>query len=312
MSTNDDDHHRGHYQMFTGRREAAGLVYPSIECVAHKFLPAREPRVPGLVSIGAPADPAFLGPRFGPVRVDAGRPPNHLDRPPSVTAESDARRADLRRRFDQQFARLRPSTDTAAYAYSFEQAAQLMRNRALFDLDKEPPRDHDRYGRHQFGQRALQARRLLERGVTIVHCGHDGYDSHAENFNTHQHLLRQFDRSFACLLEDLADRGLLDETLVVAMGEFGRTPAINYRMGRDHWSRCWSLVLGGPGIPQGGSYGKTNPNGTDVADKKVTAAQFFQTLCVALGIDPKANYDVEGQSVPIGDPAASPRLDMLA
>src|SRR5262249_21357623 len=159
------------------------------------------------------------------------------------------------------------------------------------------PRDHDRYGRHRFGQQLLQARRLLEKGVVCVAVGHNGYDSHAENFNTHKDLLQEFDGSFAHFIDDLADRGMLSDTLVIAMGEFGRTPIINYRMGRDHWSKCWSLAIAGTGFPTGAVYGKTNPTGTDVAQRKVSAPRFFHTLCKALGIDPTGNYQVDGQQI---------------
>lgn len=313
MSTDDDDHNSGGYLLSTGRREAAGLVYPSMGCVANRFLTPPAHAVPGFVAIGEDgSSPAFLGPAFGAVKVDVGRPPAHLERPASISADAARRRTELRSRLDQRFARQRSSAETIAYAHTFAQAEQLQRNRTLFDLSREEPRDHDRYGRHPFGQRLLQARRLLERGVVCVAVGHTGYDSHAENFNTHKDLLEDFDRSYAVFIDDLADRGLLSDTLVIAMGEFGRTPNINYRMGRDHWSKCWSLTLAGTGFPAGGVYGRTNPTGTDVAEKKVTAARFFHTVCRALGIDPNDNYQVDGQQVPVADPAASAVEDMLA
>lgn len=312
MSTGDDNHNTGRYMMFTGRRESAGLIYPSVECVAHKFLTPAQHSAPGFVAIGDAADPAFLGPRYGAIKVEAGQPPAHLARPASLSAESDRRRAELRRRFDERFARQRGPGETAAYTHSFEQAAELMRHRGLFDLQKESPRDHDRYGRHLFGQRCLQARRLLEHGVLVVYAGHDGYDSHAENFNVHKDLLEQFDQSFSCLIDDLADRGLLDETLVVAMGEFGRTPTINYRFGRDHWSHAWSIALAGAGVAHGGVHGKTNPLGTEVAAGKVSAAQLFHTFCEALGIEGSGNHEVDGQSIPIADPAYQPVRPLLA
>jgi hypothetical protein len=311
MSTGENNHGPGQYLMLSGRREGAALVYPTIDCIANKFLtPAQHP-LPGFVAVDSGANPAFLGLRYAPVKLEPGKPPSDLDLPMTVSADSDRRRGELLRQLNSRFQQKRGSAETAAYAYSFDQAAQLMQNKKLFDLADEPPQDVDRYGKHEFGQKCLLARRLLEKGVTCVTIGHNGYDTHAENFNVHCDLLEQFDRPFAALIEDLAARGMLADTLVVNMGEFGRTPQINHRFGRDHWSHTWSLAIAGGGFAAGGVYGSTSPNGAEIADKKVEAAPFFHTICKSLGIDAKSNHTVEGEEVPIGDPAAEAIKDLL-
>lgn len=306
MCTGENNHGPAQYLMMSGRREGAALVYPHIGSVVHKYRTPVDHPVPGFVAVGEPGSPAFLGPQFGPVPVDVSKPTANLKRPAWIDEAADRRRQDFRRQLNQSFARRRGSAETLAYAQSFIQAEQLMRNKRLFDLSLEDPRQIDRYGGHEMAQRCLLALRLIEAGVTCVTVAHNGYDTHAENFNVHYDLLEQFDRPFACLVEDLAERGLLEDTVLVVTGEFGRTPGVNHRMGRDHHSWSWSCVVGGAGFPRGGVYGATNANGTEVTDGKIDAASFFHTLLTALGIDSKQNYLVDGEQVPIADPAAKP------
>src|SRR5262249_7845780 len=154
-------------------------------------------------------------------------------------------------------------------------ARQLMQQRVLFDLSRETAADHERYGKHAFGQRCLLARRLLEHDVTFVKLNHINYDSHFENFDNHLRLLDEFDRPFAALIDDLAARGMLESTLVIVMGEFGRTPRVNGSIGRDHWAKAWSIALAGCGIRPGIVHGRTNADGTDVVDGKVKAFDLF-------------------------------------
>ena len=144
-----------------------------------------------------------------------------------------------------------------------------MERREVFDVTKEPLRDLDRYGTHDFGRHCLLARRLLESGVTFVKVTHSNYDTHNENFDFHLEQVGEFDQSFSALLDDLAQRGRLEHTLVVVMSEFGRTPRINHLYGRDHWSAAWSVALAGAGIKPGMVLGKTNANGTAVVDGQV-------------------------------------------
>ena len=172
--------------------------------------------------------------------------------------------------------------------------------------------DLERYGKHDFGRNCLLARTLLENNATCVKVTQHGYDSHAENFNFHLEQLGEFDKTFSMLLDDLHERGMLESTLVMVYSEFGRTPKINVRYGRDHWGTAWSIALGGCGIQPGAIIGKTNDKGTAVAEREVDAGHLFHTYLQALGIDSTRDHEIAGRSVPIGDPAASPIKELLA
>jgi uncharacterized protein (DUF1501 family) len=155
------------------------------------------------------------------------------------------------------------------------------------------------------------ARRLLEGGATFVKVTHTNYDTHHENFDFHIEQLGEFDRPFAKLLDDLADRGLLDSTLVVVMSEMGRTPTINRNLGRDHWSRAWSVALGGCGVKGGAVVGKTSPNGSTVVDREVNGGHLFHTYLKALGFDSKKNFYIDERPIPMADPKAAPIDEIL-
>ena len=306
LDTKEDNHGPGRYLMLSGRREGSGLVYPTLPCVASSFLTPPSHPLPGYFSIGgAGREAAFLGTRYDPVNVPGDKPLANLARSPNLSETSEKRRQALRQKLNDRFtANQRGVSDTSAYSQSFMQAQQLMQHNTLFDLSQESPQDIERYGKHRMGQRCLLARRLLERGATCVQVAHEGYDSHAENFNFHLDLLEQFDRPFACLISDLAQRGILHNTIVLALGEFGRTPNINQRMGRDHWSRAWSIAMAGPGIGKGRIFGKTNDLGTEVTEDPVNAADLYHTFLDLLDIDSTQKYTIDGhEDIPIADPA---------
>ena len=144
-------------------------------------------------------------------------------------------------------------------------------------FEKQSEKELDRYGRHDFGRYCLLARTMLEEGSTCVKVTHHGYDTHAENFNFHVEQLGEFDTPFATLLDDLQQRGMLESTLVMVYSEFGRTPKINHRYGRDHWGSAWSIALGGCGLQSGAVIGATNDKGTEVSDREVHGGHLFHT-----------------------------------
>ena len=204
------------------------------------------------------------------------------------------------------------TAETEAYTNSYEQALQLMERREVFDLAKEPERELERYGKHDFGKHCLLARRLIENGVTFVQVSHSNYDTHNENFNFHLEQLGEFDQAFSALIGDLADRGMLGTTLVVVMSEFGRTPRINSRFGRDHWGKAWSVCLGGGKVQPGAVIGKTNANGTEVADREVDHGHLFHTYLDAIGLDSTDHFDVGGRPIPLADPARQTIAELLS
>jgi hypothetical protein len=319
VNTSEDDHGKGTTIMMTGRRPEPGIEYPHLGAVAAKLLGGEDRELPGHIQIlpgggggFGSQDAAFLGPKYASVRLGDGKPPASLLRPAGLTESADQKREDLRRKLNERFAASRRSAATDAYVESFDQAERVFRKAGVFDIEKEDPRTADRYGRHDFGRHLLLARRLLEAGVTYVNVRHSNYDTHHENFDFHIEQLGEFDRPFAALLDDLADRGMLDTTLVVVMSEFGRTPRINDRYGRDHWSKAWSVVLGGCGIVGGAVVGKTNANGTAVTDREVNAAHLFHTYLRAVGLDPKKNFYPDNRPVPVADPEAAAITEVLA
>jgi uncharacterized protein (DUF1501 family) len=191
--------------------------------------------------------------------------------------------------------------------------------RRAFDLDEEKDSLRDAYGRNLFGQGCLLARRLVEQGVPFVEVtlagvngGALGWDTHAQNAQNVKSLCEVLDPAWSALMKDLKERGLLESTLIVWMGEFGRTPQINPAGGRDHWPNSWSTVLAGGGIKGGQVIGKTSADGTKIEERKVTAPDFLATVAAATGIDPtKTNDSNVGRPIQVADRGAQPIHELL-
>jgi uncharacterized protein (DUF1501 family) len=319
LNTTDDDHGRGAIQMLTGRKPDPALEYPHIGAVAAKLLGTGTEDLPGHIHVTprgssgfGSKDAAFLGPKFGSVTLADGKPPADLFRPSTLSTDADKQREELRQKLNDRFAKSRRTAQTEAYTESYDQAAKFIAKGDVLTIDKEDPKTADRYGRHDFGRHMLLARRLLEEGVTFVKVTHTNYDTHHENFDFHIEQLGEFDRTFATLLEDLEQRGMLERTLVVVMSEFGRTPNINRNYGRDHWGRSFSIAMGGCGIRGGAVIGATNAGGTAVTDRQVNGGHLFHTYFRALGLNPTRNHHHEGRPIPMADPAAAAINEVLA
>lgn len=317
VNTSEDDHGKGAYMMLTGRRQTPAGNFPQLGAVAAKALTPAESSLPGHILItpggsgGRGNDAAYLGPRYSSIYLGNGNPPQNTTRPANIAEASDTARQDFRRRINDRFLNRRRSAVTEAFTYSYEQALQLMRQRDVFDVTKEPPKDAERYGNYDFGRHCLLARRLLEQGITFVQLSHSNYDTHNENFNFHIEQMGEFDRAFACFISDLAERGMLDSTLIVVLSEFGRTPNINQYYGRDHWSRAWSVCLAGGRIPRGHAYGKTNANGTEVVEAQVDHGSLFHTYLQAVSVDSTGSFDIDGRDMPIADPSTAAITQLL-
>lgn len=316
LDTKNGDHGRGQREMTSGRDQPAPLDYPDLGAVVARGCMADDFPLPGHILVrgsgGGPGKAAYLGPRYAGVVMENGAAPAHTDRAAGLTGEADRRRSTLRAVFNDRFSRRRRSADTDAYTFSYDQALDLLDQRHVFDVDKESDRDHDRYGRHEFGRHCLLARRLLEHGVPFVQVNHSNYDTHFENFDFHIEQLGEFDRPFATLVDDLAARGLLEDTLVCVMSEFGRTPQINAGYGRDHWGTSWSIVMGGAGIQPGACIGSTTADGMAVHDRPVDHGHVFHTILQAVGVDSRGDFVVDGRAHPIADPAKGPIDELLA
>jgi hypothetical protein len=318
INTHEDDHGKGGYLMLTGRRQRQGSQDPQLGAVAAKALDTAERSLPGNITIspggggGRSADSAYLGPKYASIVLGNGSPPQYMQRPDTLSGDAVLCANDLRRKMNGRFALRRRTAETEAWTQSFEQAQELMKQREVFDITREPDKERERYGDSDFGRHCLLARRLIEKGITCVNLTHSNYDTHNDNFNFHLEQLGEFDRPFATLMDDLFQRGLLKHTLVVVLSEFGRTPGINKLYGRDHWSKAWSICLGGAGIVPGAIIGKTNADGTEVTDRQVDSGDLFHTYLRALGVKSDGQFTIAGQKLPMADPAHEPIRELLA
>jgi hypothetical protein len=316
MCTKDENHSTGVPRVQRGDPENRGVNYPYLGSAVTRFLAPEDADLPPYVHIKPGGggfiygEAGFLGPRYGPLALGDGRPPANVLRPEEISADTDQVRNELRLSANRRFEEGRRTDESAAYNYTFHMAQQLMRRRELFDLEREPAALRDHYGRHELGRHLLLARRFLDAGVTFVKVTSYHWDTHADNFNYHRNLVTQFDRPFAAVIEDLAQRGMLDNVLVIAMSEFGRTPKINEKLGRDHWPEAWSLALAGCGIRPGVVHGRTNDKGSWVADGQADVGHLFHTVFAALGIR-NPRYRVRGQPLPAAHEDCAPIREVL-
>ncbi len=249
--------------------------------------------------------PGFLGAdRQALLCPGGGQPPSDLPRATSAEIAAQDRRENLRALLSQGFAQGRPTDLVETHEVSFQRMSTLMRRQESFDISREPSRLRERYGQSALGKDLLLARRLIEHGVSFVRVQHQrggAWDKHRNAFRTQRHITSEFDHCVAALVEDLIDKGLWDHTLLVCMGEFGRTPMINGQGGggRDHWSKSWSLSLGGSGIKGGVVVGATNSDGTEVRDRPINVADLFCTFYRALGINHRRQLHFRDRPIPI-------------
>lgn len=319
LSTQDNAHSSGVDRIQRGDPKNRGVAYPHFTSAAAKWLGAGDSGLPPFLHVKPLSggfitkDAGFLGPKFGALALGDGKPPENLIRPPDLTADEDSEREELRKLADKRYVDGRRPANAEASGFAFDMASQLQKKLELFDPTQLPAKDVERYGSHDLGRHLLLARKLLEARVTVVKVTSFGWDTHGDNFNAHKSLVPKFDRPFAALLADLADRGMLGDVLVIAMSEFGRTPRINGHLGRDHWPEAWSMAMAGRGLNAGVVAGKTNANGTAVAGDPHDVGALFHTWWRALGVDPEsAQYRVNGQPLPIAHEDMKPIPDVLA
>jgi uncharacterized protein (DUF1501 family) len=186
-----------------------------------------------------------------------------------------------------------------------------MRARQTFDISAEWEKAKDRYGDSKFGRGCFTALKLVEAGVSFVEVSHVGHDTHMDNFPISKALYSTMDPAWGSLLEDLTQRGLLQDTLVVWTSEFGRTPAINVRAGRDHFGRAWTLVLAGGGIKGGQHYGSTDRDGFEVAENPVSEADYLATIYKAMGVDHRAKHYLGSRPIWATPDGSKPLTELL-
>jgi hypothetical protein len=306
MSTAEGAHPRAKYHMHTGYREGQGGVsYPSIGAIAAKEIGNSESPLPNFVSIGNRSyGSGFLGPRHQPlVVVDPTRGVENLRSAVQTTQFNS--RLGLLDELESNFHRTHQEGLGIAHRTTVQRAVTLMRDQgaAAFDLTREPSASRSAYGTGRFADSCVLARRLVEAGITFVEVTLGGWDTHQNNFERVRTLSQQVDAGMTQLIKDLHDRGLLDTTLVIWMGEFGRTPRINPQQGRDHFPNAWTAALAGGGIKGGAVFGNTGADGMAVTGgRPVAVNDFIATICRALGMDPeKQNMSNVGRPIRIAD-----------
>ena len=332
MSTKEGDHTRATYNLRTGYLPQGPVRYPTLGSLVAKELEDDSAELPGFVSI-APAraisplafSSGFLGPKFAPLIVGerGGAGPrgfrvDDLDLPAGIGRDRADDRLELMHALGGDFQATRPGVSPASHQDAYARAVKMMRSPAAraFELDEETDAVRDAYGRTPFGQGCLLARRLVERGVPFVEVTLSsadgrtnslGWDTHAGNFDAVRQLSTVLDAGWASLMHDLRTRGLLDSTLIVWMGEFGRTPKINEAAGRDHFPNAWSTVLAGGGIKGGQVIGNTGEDGMEVRDRPVSVPDLLATVVEAVGLDPTAqNVADNGRPIRLVDLKAKP------
>lgn len=318
LNTKNADHGGGTTMMESGRPPEPGMIYPDLGAVLARELGRADSPVPDYVSLYTSTEgrhkgtAGFLGARYAPMFLDNGLMPDNIRRLEQLADLDHQQRTELRALLHDRFARGRESSSLASHNSAYQRVRGLMSSEKLFDISQEPQAMRDKYGPTQFAEQVLVARRLIEAGVPFVKVARAWWDSHGQNFETHLELVTELDHVMSTLLDDLKDRGLLDKTLVITLGEFGRTPQINPSLGRDHFASAWSASLSGCGVKGGAVFGKTDEDGHKVVDGEVGAAQFFATIFQALGIDHEKNYYVGARPVPLTDPGTKPIVQILA
>jgi len=299
MSTIENEHLRARVHLRTGYRSGqGGLTYPSMGSIASEAIGVPDFPIPSYVAISDVRDrshgPGFLGPRHQPLFVhDPLKGVQNLKA--MVAGPTVEGRLGLLDELEKGFAGEYQVPLSHAHGSVYDRAVQLMRTEKAkaFNLSLEPMKTRAAYGETTFGQGCLLARRLVETGVKYVEVGLGGWDTHFENNEAVKKLCLTLDQSMTALVTDLQTRGLLDDTLVIWMGEFGRTPTFKNK-GRDHYAKAWSTVFMGGGVKGGQVIGRTDKTGATVAERPVSTADFFATVCELLGIDYEKERDTPG------------------
>ena len=293
MSTREADHERGRYYMHTGYVPNPNVMHPSYGAVvAHEtehLVPDLD--IPLFVSVGGASEgPGFLGMAYAPFQVDSNGRIRNLDM--KMQEQRLAQRFALLETIETQFINERRGMAAEDHAKVLAKTNSLLTSDQMkaFNVQSEPEDMKELYGNSGFGRGCMLARRLVESGVPFVEVNMGGWDLHQNCFTTLDNKLPEMDKAMGALMEDLKQRGLLDSTVVIWMGEFGRTPRINGNAGRDHYARAWSAVVGGGPINGGLAIGETSADGTQVESEPYSSEDLMATVCQAMGISLQTTF----------------------
>lgn len=316
MSTIENEHLRARVHLRTGFRDGqGGVAWPSLGSICSQEIGAPTADLPSYVAIAERRDrshgPGFLGTKHQPLFVlNPAKGVENLAGPPP---EQLQKRLDLLGRLESGFARDYSAPISQDHATVYGRAVQMMRSTQAkaFDISQEPDSVRERYGKNRFGEGCLLARRLLEADVKYVEVGLEQWDTHFENNNKIRELCGLLDPGMTTFITDLEERGLLDDTLVVWMGEFGRTPKFKGK-GRDHYAKAWSTVFMGAGVRGGQVIGRTDATGATVEDRPVSVQDFMATICEFLGVSTEKETTLpDGRPVKFVDKDPKPITNLL-
>ena len=294
MSTREADHMRGRYYMHTGYVPNPNVEHPGYgSVIAHELAEKVSGlEIPPFVSVGSGSvGPGFLGMTWAPFVVDSNGNVRNLDM--GIDPARLAQRLEMLATIENKFIGEKRGGSAEDHKKVIEKTVRLMTSKQMdaFKVMKEPKEVQDRYGTTGFGRGCLLARRLVEAGVPFVEVDLGGWDNHADIFPTlSNRKLPELDKAMGALVSDLADRGLLDDTAIIWMGEFSRTPTINGGGGRDHWARSWSVVVGGAGFKRGVVVGETSSDGKEVVGEAYSSQDVMASVLKSLGISLETTF----------------------
>ena len=307
VTSKEGSHPRASFLMHHGYLPMGGVKFPTLGSNVVHQIGNRHSELPGFVRVGARArnagDGGFLGVEFDPlVLSNPQQPPENTQ--PTTSRSRYNRRINLLQKIETDFGAVEGANIVADHRKLIERSADMILSSQMsaFAIEEEPTQIRAAYGETQFGAGCLLARRLIESGVTFVEVVSGGWDTHQDNFERHRDLTGQIDQPMARLISELKERGLLDNTLVIWMGEFGRTPRVNARGGRDHYPKAFNVALAGGGIRGGQVIGATNASGTQVSDQPVEVNDLFRSVYHSLAIDPdEENMSLVGRPIKLVD-----------
>ena len=294
MSTREADHGRGRYYMHTGYIPDPTMTHPSYgSVIAHELAKSRASLdIPPFVSVGGGSEgPGFLGMAWAPFSVNANGDVRNLNA--GMQPDRLTRRMQALAMMESDFINENRGVAAEEHAKVLDKTLNLMTSQQMqaFRVDQEPQAIRERYGSNNFGRGCLMARRLVQTGVPFVEVNLGGWDNHQNIFDVLQNQrLPVLDQAMSALIEDLNQRGMNENTVVLWMSEFGRTPRINGNNGRDHWARSWSVVVGGGGLTPGIAIGKTNEDGSRVEGDSYSSEDLMSTICKTLGISLETTF----------------------
>ena len=293
MSTREADHSRGTYYMHTGYVPNPNIEHPGYgSVIAHELEQyASSLDIPPFVSIGGSSQgPGFLGMAYAPFQVDTNGRVRNLQMP--VGEDRMAGRLAVLDTLEKRFIKQDRGMAAIDHSRVLEKTRSLLTSEqmAAFNVQSEPEAMKEKYGQTGFGRGCLLARRLVEANVPFIEVNFGGWDMHQNCFDSLERKLPEMDKAMSALVEDLTQRGLYQDTVIVWMGEFGRTPRINGNAGRDHFARAWSAVVGGGGLKGGLAVGETNADGTRVDSEPYSSEDLMATVCHGMGISLQTTF----------------------